>query len=179
MLINNMKIFRYGDGPLLRMDFDRTFEATWMPDAAGVFPNRGPSPKRSQVSQFEREQRQKAVEAKAAAKPAAYRPLRSTGAVASMLARDSGQSENCSDVHFFFFLLFFFVVVTTIIVFFDGEICPFFKISCHPRNECQACFYSVDHYCLYYQSSTTATTPQAATSATAAAAAEIRQWCQP
>lgn len=90
---NNIKIFRYnGDGPLLRMDFDRAFEATWMPDAAGVFPNRGPSPGRSQVSQFEREQRQKAVEAKAAAKPAAYRPPRSMGAVASMLARDTSSA---------------------------------------------------------------------------------------
>jgi translation initiation factor 2A len=90
---NNMKIFRYnGDGPLLRMDFDRAYEATWMPLTAGVFPNRGPSPGRSQVSQMEREQRQKAAAEKAAAKPAAYRPPRSTGTVASMLTRDTSSA---------------------------------------------------------------------------------------
>lgn len=88
---NNMRVFRYnGDGPLLKMDFDRAYEAIWMPVLAGtVYPNRGPSPGRSQVSQLEREERAKVVAAKAAAKPAPYRPPRSTGAVASMLTRDT------------------------------------------------------------------------------------------
>jgi translation initiation factor 2A len=82
---NNMKIFRYnGDGPLLKLDFDRAYEAIWAPAMVGVFPNRGPSPGRSQVSQLQREER-----AKATIKPAPYRPPRSNGVTSNMMARDT------------------------------------------------------------------------------------------
>lgn len=85
---NHLKIFRYnGDGPVARVDFERAYEVAWMPAQKNVYPNRGPSPGRSAVSQFQRELAQE--EAKKVVKPAPYRPPRSTGTVSSLMNRES------------------------------------------------------------------------------------------
>jgi translation initiation factor 2A len=83
---NGFKIFRYnGQGPVVNVPLEQAFDAVWRPAAAGVYPNRGPSPKRNRPG----EEGAAAAPAPApAAKPAAYRPPGSSGALAEMLRRE-------------------------------------------------------------------------------------------
>lgn len=44
---NNLKVFKYnGLGPIITVPFDRAYDVRWRPAPVGVYPNRGPSPKR-------------------------------------------------------------------------------------------------------------------------------------
>ena len=44
---NGFKLFRHnGAGPVVHHEVEQAFDAMWRPAGAGVYPNRGPSPKR-------------------------------------------------------------------------------------------------------------------------------------
>lgn len=44
---NGFKLFRHnGSGPVVHHEVEQAFDAMWRPAEAGVYPNRGPSPKR-------------------------------------------------------------------------------------------------------------------------------------
>jgi translation initiation factor 2A len=44
---NGFKLFKYnGQGPVLHYDIEQAFDCMWRPSAPGIYPNRGPSPKR-------------------------------------------------------------------------------------------------------------------------------------
>ena len=44
---NGFKLFKYnGQGPILHYDIEQAFDCMWRPSAPGIYPNRGPSPKR-------------------------------------------------------------------------------------------------------------------------------------
>lgn len=72
---NNVKVFKYnGYGPIANFSFERAYDATWRPMKSGIFPNRGPSPKRG-------DSKDAPVSAAVPAKPAAapYRPPSARG----------------------------------------------------------------------------------------------------
>jgi hypothetical protein len=71
---NNLKVFKYnGAGPVLTIPFDRAYDVRWRPASAGIYPNRGPSPKRGDGAEI--------TAAAPVAKPAiaAYQPYRPPG----------------------------------------------------------------------------------------------------
>lgn len=44
---NGFKLFKYnGQGPIVHYDIEQAFDCMWRPSAPGIYPNRGPSPKR-------------------------------------------------------------------------------------------------------------------------------------
>ena len=44
---NGFKLFRYnGIGPVVHHEVEQAFDAIWRPARAGVYPSRGPSPRR-------------------------------------------------------------------------------------------------------------------------------------
>ena len=44
---NGFKLFKYnGHGPVMHCDIEQAFDCVWRPSAPGIYPNRGPSPKR-------------------------------------------------------------------------------------------------------------------------------------
>lgn len=93
---NGFKIFKYnGIGPVVHVPLERAYDALWRPAAAGVYPNRPPSPKRPIAG--EGGEHEKAVPVipiveSAAAKPKAapYRPPGSTGNLSNFMNRESG-----------------------------------------------------------------------------------------
>uniref|UniRef100_A0A7S2W6T5 Eukaryotic translation initiation factor 2A n=1 Tax=Rhizochromulina marina TaxID=1034831 RepID=A0A7S2W6T5_9STRA len=78
---NGVKIFRYnGAGPIFELPQTQLFDAKWRPALPGVYPDRPQSPTRRNENQGKGSQA-----AAAAAKPQAYRPPRSSGALAAMM----------------------------------------------------------------------------------------------
>lgn len=44
---NGFKLFKYnGTGPVVHHEVEQAFDAIWRPAKAGVYPSRGPSPRR-------------------------------------------------------------------------------------------------------------------------------------
>lgn len=86
---NCMKIFKYnGVGPVLKVDYERAFDAVWRPLPADVYPNRAPSPRRGGGDG----QPAPPVPKATIAAPAPYRP---PGASASFVnfMRETGSSS--------------------------------------------------------------------------------------
>ncbi len=80
---NGFKIYKYnGVGPVVSHSIEQAYDAMWQPVAEGVYPDRGPSPKKDgDVSTVA-----KAVEPPKVVAP--YRPPGSSGALAAMLKRE-------------------------------------------------------------------------------------------
>jgi translation initiation factor 2A len=87
---NGFKIFKYNGAEVYRYEcnsteFKTAYHCTWRPAAKGVYPNRSRSPQAAGGA----EAAPPAPKPEVAAKPAPYRPPRSTGSLSNLLNRDS------------------------------------------------------------------------------------------
>lgn len=84
---NGFKVFRYdGTGPIYQEDRAELYDMKFRPALPGYYPNRPQSPRRKGVEAV-------AVAAPAPAKPQAYRPPNSTGALAAMMRKEETGSK--------------------------------------------------------------------------------------
>ncbi|KAF1322201.1 Eukaryotic translation initiation factor 2a, partial [Globisporangium splendens] len=85
---NGFKVFRYdGTGPIYQEDRTELYDMKFRPATPGYYPNRPQSPRRKG------EEAAVAVSAPAPAKPQAYRPPNSTGALAAMMRKEETGSK--------------------------------------------------------------------------------------
>jgi len=76
---NGIKIFRYnGEGPVFSRSYERLYHAEWRPAQKGLYPDRGPSPKKQQVK----------ADVPATTKPAPYRPPGYSGQMENFMERE-------------------------------------------------------------------------------------------
>lgn len=90
---NGFKLFKYtGQGPVAQHDIEQAFDAIWRPAAPGIYPNRGPSPKRDNGSSSSAPSGKSTTPAPVEVKPQAYRAPGSSGssALSDMMRRDGG-----------------------------------------------------------------------------------------
>ena len=95
---NGFKIFKYnGAGPVVHVRIEQAFDALWQPAAAGVYPARGPSPRRGAGAD---DSASEAVITKpaAATAPAPYRPPGSSGSLAQMMRRGTDPASAAGKV---------------------------------------------------------------------------------
>lgn len=87
---NGFKVFRYdGTGPIYHEDRAELYDLKFRPALPGYYPNRPQSPRRKGADG----ESSAAAAAPAPAKPQAYRPPNSTGALAAMMRRDETGSK--------------------------------------------------------------------------------------
>eukprot|EP01036_Dinobryon_divergens_P027604 gene27604-36406_t len=91
---NGFKIFKYnGVGPVLQRNLERAFDCCWRQALPGVYPNRGPSPKRNIGTGESGSDGTKTAASAVAATPAVavaapYRPPRSSGDTSNFMERE-------------------------------------------------------------------------------------------
>ena len=86
---NCLKVFKYnGLGPVLKVDYERAFDAMWKPVPVSVYPNRPPSPRRGGAEGQPVVAPPKATIAAAAP----YRPPGSSGSLASFMRETSSSN---------------------------------------------------------------------------------------
>lgn len=90
---NGFKLFKYnGLGPVVHHEIEKAYDAIWRPAAPGVYPNRGPSPKRED-SGSSSSSGKSATLMPQAVKVQAYRAPGSTGSTLSdMMRRERGET---------------------------------------------------------------------------------------
>ena len=89
---NGFKIFKYnGLGPVVHYEIEKAYDAIWRPSASGIYPNRGPSPKRNDDGSSSTGK--SVVSIPAAVEVQAYRAPGSSGSTLSdMMKRDRGET---------------------------------------------------------------------------------------
>ena len=101
---NGFKIFKYnGVGPVVHVRIEQAFDALWQPAAAGVYPSRGPSPRRGGPDGGDAGGAAATTVASsskpaAAAAPAPYRPPGSSGSLAEMMRRGTDPASAAGKV---------------------------------------------------------------------------------